>query len=55
MFLLFGKTNEPRASIPIHILLEEAHRYVQNDNDIALLGYNIFERITKTCSRSWSI
>ncbi len=38
---------ENRASFPVHILLEEAHRYVQNDNDIELLGYNIFERITK--------
>ena len=36
-----------RTSFPIHILLEEAHRYVQNDNDINILGYNIFERITK--------
>ena len=38
---------ENRSSFPIHILLEEAHRYVQNDNDINVLGYNIFERITK--------
>lgn len=38
---------EKRASFPIHIILEEAHRYVQNDNDIFLLGYNIFDRITK--------
>ncbi|MGI6329925.1 MAG: ATP-binding protein [Bacilli bacterium] len=36
-----------RASEPIHIILEEAHRYVQNDNDLFLLGYNIFDRITK--------
>ncbi len=36
-----------RASFPIHIILEEAHRYVQNDNDIFLLGYNIFDRIAK--------
>lgn len=36
-----------RASNPFHIILEEAHRYVQNDNDINILGYNIFERITK--------
>jgi hypothetical protein len=36
-----------RASMPFHIVLEEAHRYVQNDNDVKLLGYNIFERITK--------
>ncbi len=36
-----------RGSIPFHIVLEEAHRYVQNDDDAATLGYNIFERITK--------
>ena len=38
---------ENRTSFPVHILLEEAHRYVQNDDDINILGYNIFERITK--------
>ena len=27
--------------------MEEAHRYVQNDNDVKLLGYNIFDRIAK--------
>ena len=31
----------------IQILLEEAHRYVQNDKDVEILGYNIFDRITK--------
>lgn len=36
-----------RGSIPFHIVLEEAHRYVQNDDDAIILGYNIFERITK--------
>lgn len=47
--LLFNYSKElkDRASIPFHIILEEAHRYVQNDNDINLLGYNIFDRITK--------
>lgn len=43
----YAKELENRASIPFHILLEEAHRYVQNDNDINLLGYNIFDRIAK--------
>ena len=38
---------EKRASMPFHIVLEEAHRYVQNDSDVDLIGYNIFERITK--------
>ena len=36
-----------RASLPFHIILEEAHRYVQNDIDTKILGYNIFDRITK--------
>ena len=43
----YAKENDKRASMPFHIILEEAHRYVQNDNDVNLLGYNIFERITK--------
>ena len=38
---------QDRGSFPIHIVLEEAHRYVQNDSDINVLGYNIFDRITK--------
>ena len=36
-----------RGSVAFHILLEEAHRYVQDDIDVRLFGYNIFERITK--------
>lgn len=43
----YAKGLDKRASLPFHIILEEAHRYVQNDNDINLLGYNIFDRITK--------
>lgn len=43
----YAKDLDSRASMPFHIILEEAHRYVQNDSDINLLGYNIFERITK--------
>lgn len=43
----FSKNSVKRATMPFHIILEEAHRYVQNDNDKFLLGYNIFERITK--------
>ena len=47
--ILFDTTKhlEKRASMPFHIILEEAHRYVQRDNDVELLGYNIFERIAK--------
>lgn len=47
IFFDFSTFIEDRGSYPIHIILEEAHRYVQNDNDINILGYNIFERITK--------
>jgi hypothetical protein len=47
MFFDYEKELKDRGSFPIHILLEEAHRYVQNDNDVNVLGYNIFDRITK--------
>src|SRR5574344_139743 len=47
MLFNFAKNLNNRATIPFHIFLEEAHRYVQNDNDNYLLGYNIFERIVK--------
>ena len=47
MLFNFAKENENRGTLPFHIILEEAHRYVQNDNDYELLGYNIFDRITK--------
>ena len=47
MLFTFTKGLKVRASIPFHIFLEEAHRYVQNDNDKFLLGYNIFDRVAK--------
>ena len=47
MFFEFTKSLKVRASIPFHLVLEESHRYVQNDKDNHLLGYNIFERIAK--------
>lgn len=43
----FSKYMPDRGSMPIHIMLEEAHRYVQKDIDNSILGYNIFERIAK--------
>lgn len=43
----FSTSNPLRASYPINILVEEAHRYIQNDNDIYTIGYNIFDRIAK--------
>ncbi len=43
----FSKGLRDRGAMPIHLMLEEAHRYVQKDYDIDILGYNIFERIAK--------
>lgn len=47
MLFDFEKKLPNRATIPFHLFLEEAHRYVQEDSDKFLLGYNIFERIAK--------
>ncbi len=46
-FLDYVTSLEKRASFPIHILMEEAHRYVKHDDDYEILGYNIFDRITR--------
>ncbi len=43
----FTKGRKERASVPFHLFLEEAHRYIQKDNDTFLIGYNIFDRIAK--------
>ncbi len=47
--LLFevAASSDVRGKFPFHIIIEEAHRYVQKDIDQELLGYNIFDRITK--------
>ena len=47
--ILFTYTTKQsvRGSISMNIILEEAHRYVQNDSDVDIIGYNIFDRITK--------
>ena len=47
LVLNFSKSLKHRGAMPIHLMLEEAHRYVQKDNDINILGYNIFDRIAK--------
>ena len=43
----YSKALEKRASMPFHLFLEEAHRYIQKDSDTFLIGYNIFDRIAK--------
>ena len=47
LFFEYTTNLERRGSFPIHLILEEAHRYVQNDSDVEIIGYNIFDRITK--------
>ena len=47
LFFKYTIKNYKKKSLSINIVLEEAHRYVQNDNDVNVIGYNIFDRITK--------
>lgn len=47
LFLNYAISIKNTKDFSIQIVLEEAHRYVQNDNDIENIGYNIFDRITK--------
>ena len=47
MFMKYTRSLKERATFPIHMILEEAHRYVLENDDKKLFGYNIFERIAK--------
>ena len=47
MFFNYAIGIDKKENFSLQIVLEEAHRYVQNDRDIDILGYNIFDRITK--------
>ncbi len=47
IFYKFSTSLPERGSFPINIMVEEAHRYIQNDNDINVIGYNVFDRIAK--------
>ena len=47
LFFKYTIDNYKKNSLSINIVLEEAHRYVQKDSDIDIIGYNIFDRITK--------
>lgn len=47
MLFNFTKSLPVRGSFPLHLFLEEAHRYISNDQDQVLFGYNIFNRIAK--------
>ena len=47
MFFEYAKRLQKRGSVPFNLLVEEAHRYIKSGEDINLLGYNIFDRISK--------
>ena len=47
MLFDYLRSLSPRNSMPINLILEEAHRFVRSDMDYGALGYNIFERIAK--------
>ena len=47
LFMKFTRGLKQRATFPIHMIIEEAHRYILEGDDKKLMGYNIFERIAK--------
>ncbi len=47
LFLNYAISLDKSENFSIQIILEEAHRYVQVDTDTEVIGYNIFDRITK--------
>ena len=47
MFFDYAKKLQKRGSVPFNIFVEEAHRYIKTGEDIDLIGYNIFDRISK--------
>ncbi len=47
LFFDYATSLPVKGTFPINIVLEEAHRYVNKDKDIDVIGYNIFDRITK--------
>ena len=47
LLLDYLKKNEKKAEMPINLIIEEAHRFVKNEFNYDVVGYNIFERIAK--------
>ena len=47
LFLNHAISLKDNTKFSVQFVVEEAHRYVQNDTDTEILGYNIFDRITK--------
>lgn len=47
MLFDYIRSLKPRNTMPVNLILEEAHRFIRSDMDYGVLGYNIFERIAK--------
>lgn len=47
LLLDYLKGRPEKADMPINFIIEEAHRFVKEEADHGMLGYNIFERIAK--------
>ena len=47
LLLDYLKSLPQKASMPINLIIEEAHRYIRNEQVSGALSYNIFERIAK--------
>jgi DNA helicase HerA-like ATPase len=47
LLLDYLKRKATKAEMPINFIIEEAHRFVRNESNYGVLGYNIFERIAK--------
>ena len=47
MLFDYSRKFSPRNSKQINLIIEEAHRFIKENEDYGVLGYNIFERIAK--------
>ena len=47
LILDYLKGREIKAETPINFIIEEAHRFIKNDTNYGVIGYNIFERSAK--------
>ena len=43
----YVRQRELKAEMPINLIIEEAHRFIKNDNSSSNMSFNIFERIAK--------
>jgi len=47
LFFDYLKRMSCKASMPVNLIIEEAHRFVKNERHSGALNYNIFERVAK--------